>query len=289
MNVNKIASNIYSINLRTSQNSYCSEFEFTVNTKDDRIPKGKTILDTFATGQIYMNLPKNKVLSSYSSNLITIYNSYFHEPDSPNSFNLNNQSSTDTPNWVNRYNQDGFNGWIVDTSLFFELEDNYTGIAICKNFTGTIQSGLSYQSTEYPFANVPNFSVCSSHKVAINKTTASPCAYHSNQYKCPFYEARYDVLESNSIKTYGSDQVTNYELRVSPCLAGDAIYQVVDIASNNIAYSVNVEVRSEETDLEARKVFEEVMSTYKDGFTSLTELNNMPYSSEKNSYILSLV
>lgn len=288
MNLTKIASNIYSLTINTSQNSYCTEFQFTVNTNDHRLPAGKFVIDTFSTGQIYMSLPKNKVLSTPSENLKTIFTSYYSDPLSSTTFNFAKKSSGPLPNWVQEYSKDGFDGWILDVSLFFELETNYSGIAICKNFTGTIQSGKSYQAHDYPFANTPSFSVCSSSKVAINKTVATPCAFAHNQYKCPFYEARYDVLESNSIKTHGSEDIETYELRVSPCLAGDAVYQVVQISNNNVSYSINVEVRSDETDTEAKEVFHQVMNTYKDGFTALTEAKDMINSDQKNSYILSL-
>lgn len=288
MNLTKIASNIYSLIIKTNQNPYCGEFQFTLNTNDHRLPAGRMVIDTFSTGQIYMNLPKNKVLSNATENLRTIFTSFYHDPDNYIGFNLARKSSDSIPNWVQQYSKDGFDGWILDVSLFFELETNYSGIAICKNFTGTIQSGKSYQAHDYPFANIPSFAVCSSSKVAINKTVATPCAFAHNQYKCPFYEARYDVLESNSIKTHGSENTETYELRVSPCLAGDAVYQVVQISNNNVSYSINVEIRSDETDTEAKEVFHQVMNTYKDGFTSLTESNNMINSDQKNSYILSL-
>jgi hypothetical protein len=289
MNLNKITSNTYNLTLQINDNSYCSHFEFTINTNDQRLPAGKMVIDSFSTGQIYMNLPKDKVLSNASQNLRTIFSSYYHNPLTSNGFNLAKKSSDDTPNWVNLYSVDGFDGWIFDTKLFFDLEDNHLGMPICKNFTGNIQSGQFYQSEEYAFANLPPFAVCSSSKVSINKTTATPCAYSLNQHKCPFYESRYDVLESNSIKTYGSDDFTVYELRISPCISGDAIYQIVQVDTNNITYSINVELRSDETDSEAKEVFEQVMATYKDGFTSLSEVNNMSSSVEKNSYILSLI
>jgi hypothetical protein len=288
MNLNKITSNKYNLTLSTN-NSYRSEFAFIVNTHDERVPKGKMVIDSFSTGEIYMNLRKDKVLSQPSENIRTIFNSYYHDPLDSTGFNLAKKSTDNTPNWVNSYSADGFDGWIVDTSLFFDLEDNYLGIPICKNFTGNVSSDQFYQSEDYTFANLPPFSVCSSSKIAIDKTIATPCVYSSNQHKCPFYESRYDVLESNSIKTYGSDELTVYELRVSPCISGDAIYQIVQVNNNNITYSINVEVRSDETDTEAKKVFEEFKAVYKDGFTSLSEVNNMSGSIQKNSYILSLI
>jgi predicted DNA-binding protein YlxM (UPF0122 family) len=289
MNLNKITSNTYNLTLQVNDNSYRSHFEFIINTNDQRVPTGKTIIDLFSTGQIYMNLPKDKVLSNGSDNLRTIFSSYYHDPLTYNGFNLAKKSSDTIPTWAELYSVDNFDGWILDTKLFFDLQDNYLGMPICKNFTGHIQSGSFYQSQEYAFANLPPFAVCSSSKVAITKTTAAPCAYSYNQYKCPFYESRYDLLQSNSIKTYGSDDLTIYELRVSPCISGDAIYQIVQVDTNNITYSINVELRSDETDTEAKEVFQQVMETYKDGFTSLSQVNNMSSSVEKNSYILSLV
>jgi hypothetical protein len=289
MNLNKITSNTYNLTLHVNDNSYCSHFEFTINTNDQRVPTGKTIIDLFSTGQIYMNLPKDKALSNGGENLRTIFSSYYHDPLTYNGFNLAKKSSDTIPTWAELYSVDNFDGWILDTKLFFDLQDNHLGMPICKNFTGNIQSGAFYQSQEYAFANLPPFAVCSSSKVAITKTTAAPCAYSYNQYKCPFYESRYDLLESNSIKTYGSDDLTIYELRVSPCISGDAIYQIVQVDTNNITYSINVELRSDETDTEAKEVFQQVMETYKDGFTSLSQVNNMSSSVEKNSYILSLV
>lgn len=289
MNLNKITSNTYNLNLQINDNSYRSQFEFTINTNDQRVPIGKTVIDLFSTGQIYMNLPKDKVLSNASDNLRTIFSSYYHDPLTYNGFNLAQKSSDNIPTWAELYSVDNFDGWILDTKLFFDLQDNLLGMPICKNFTGNIQSGAFHKSQEYAFANLPPFAVCSSPKVAISKTTAASCAYSHNQYKCPFYESRYDLLESNSIKTYGSDDLTVYELRVSPCISGDAIYQIVQIDTHNITYSINVELRSDETDTEAKEVFQQVMETYKDGFTSLSQVNNMSSSVQKNSYILSLI
>lgn len=288
MKLNKISYNKYSLQISAPNNSYCQKFEFIVNTNELKLPEGKMVIDIFATGEVYLNLSKNKVISHSNSNFDTVLNAYWLNPDRTDSFNLTVKDGVSPPNWVARYQQDGFDGWIIDTSLLLELEDNHIGIPVCKSFTGTVNSGSTYQSDAFSFANRPPFAVCSSEKIPQNKVEASPCAFPSNQSRCPFFEARYDVMETNSIKSHGSDQVVTFQLRVSPCFAGDAVYQIVNIDTNEISYSVNVELRTDETDIEIAKVFHDVMSTYQDGFTTLDQINNIPISIQKNSYILSL-
>ena len=108
MNLNKITSNTYNLNLQVNDNSYRSQFEFTINTNDQRVPIGKTVIDLFSTGQIYMNLPKDKVLSNASDNLRTIFSSYYHDPLTYNGFNLAKKSSDNIPTWAELYSVDDF-------------------------------------------------------------------------------------------------------------------------------------------------------------------------------------
>ncbi len=291
MSIENISHNLIKFSFTVSGNSYKSDHSYLLNYRYSSIPQNKLVWDAFGTSNWFANLPLDKKVVAYGNNIITIFNSYYSDPTFCGGFNLANRDSDATnTGWVDRYQDGEIDGWIFDFSLLFDSAKDYSSVFVCKNFTGSLSSGVRVKSPSYSFANTVSLDVCSSEKVFIDKSEPATCAFSSNQHKCPFYEARYDVLRSDTITPYGSDTSINLELRISLSLSGTALYSIMNTTLNETSTTISSFSRNEETDDNAMQVYLEILSAYEDGFTNLKQLDLSTSSPvEKNSFILSLV
>jgi hypothetical protein len=79
-----------------------------------------------------------------------------------------------------------------------------------------------------------------------------------------------------------------YSLTVSMSLEGKYTYQIIRLSDNEVNYTMPVDSRTKETDEKAIEVFEEVISSYQDGFKTVYDCTVSEAQNQKNSFILSL-
>jgi hypothetical protein len=262
---------------------------FIMNHKTHSIPDNLVVWDAFGTNNWYVNLPTGKTISEIHSNVYTILTTFYSDKFDEGVFNLKNPDSNDKlVSWANRYKHDNFDGWSFDRSLLFTLSEDYSSVPVCSNFTGTVNN-VYIVSKKYAFANKISSYVCSSPKVVTNKLEPSFCPYATSQCQCPFYEPVSEIIKSDSVTHYGSETLTQFELSASPTLGFSFIYTIKNKTLDETCTVIASPNRTEETDINAIDIYNEMLNIYVDSFSQLKEVDlSEPSQNDKNSYILSL-
>lgn len=260
---------------------------FNLNHKISSVPNDKIIWDAFGTKDWYTNLSISKKISSIHENMITIFSQYYNHGSESN-FDLANPNTQASATWATRYQENGYDGWLIKTSLLFNISEDNSSIPVCSHYTGMV-GGQKIVSSGYLFANVVSAHVCSHPKVASNMQEPSFCPYSENQNSCPFYEASEEILRSDDISYYGSDSSTTFQLSVSKTLGSTSVYTITNKTLNQVSNVIYSPSRSEETDLNAIEVYEEMLTAYSDPYTKVSNTEIVEdIQKQRNSYILSL-
>lgn len=251
-------------------------------------PKTHFFWNAFGDEKIYIDLPAGKKLTLHS-NMQSLFSGFYSAPNfSPGHFYVTNPDSLDNA-WAFRYKNEQYNGWMISKALFFEYFDDFSSVGVCSHFTGLV-SGLYIRSKNYSFANTIPYSTCSHPDLA--DKAALPfisCAYESNHANCPYYSFHSETISSKSVADFMNENYTVYSLTVSMSLSGGYTYQIIRLSDKEVNYSMPVDSRTQETDAKAIEVFEEMLSSYEDGFKTVTEFTLSEPQTQKNSFILSLV
>jgi hypothetical protein len=245
--------------------------------------------NAFSDGKIYVEVPVGKKLSINTGNMQSLFDSFYHSdsPDS-NSFHITNPNSKGS-SWAFPFSLENYRGWMMSINVFFNYVDDFSNVGICEHYTGSV-SGLYIRSKNYPFANTIPYSTCS-HPDLSSKSSFSfvTCAYDSNHAQCPYYASDSQIIASKSINGFMNENSIIYNLTVSMSLDAKYTYQIIRMSDNDVNYTMSVDYRTQDTDEEAIKVFEEIISSYQDGFKTVYDCTLTDNQNQKNSFILSLV
>jgi len=245
--------------------------------------------NAFGDKKIYVEVPVGKKLSINTGNMQSLFDTFYHSDSSdPDTFYVTNPNSKGSP-WAFPYSSGNYSGWMMSKNVFFDYVNDFSGVGVCSHYTGSL-SGLYVRSKNYPFANTIPYTTCS-HPDLTSKSSLSfiSCAYDSNHAECPYYSSDSQIIASKSINGFMNENSIIYNLTVSMSLDAKYTYQIIRMSDNDVNYSILVEHRTEETDSKAIEVFEEMVSSYEDGFKTVYDCTLTDNQNQKNSFILSLV
>ena len=253
--------------------------------------------DFFLSGNIHVYLPLNHQLSNeITSNLETIFKSFFFKQARPDSFHLSNKDSSGRVTWAEHSmfkTQSGseYDGWLIAFNLIFKSEVDHSRIGFCDSFTGMVNDKVII-SKKYAYANMFPSHICSHPEVrpqSIGSLDPVYCQYSFNQSECPYYSVTHETIASRRVESYGSVDSLLLNLNVFTSINGSVQYQIVLNPDNIVNYTMSVDSRTETTDAEALVVLDEIVSSYNDGFKTVSHAElHQEEKNQKPSYIMSL-
>lgn len=251
--------------------------------------KNNFFWNAFGDKKIYIVVPAGKRLTIIPSNMQSLFETFYYSPlQASSDFHVTDPNSKGST-WAFRHTSGNYDGWMMSKDVFFRYVDDFSNVGVCSHYTGPV-AGLYIRSKKYPFANTIPYTTCSHPHLNSNPALSFvTCAYDSNHASCPYYSCDSQIIASKSINGFMNEDSIIYNLTLSMNLEGKYTYQIIRHSDNEVNYTMPVDVRTEDTDTQAMQVFEEVVSSYEDGFKTIYDCTVSEAQTQKNSFILSLV
>lgn len=284
-------------------NSYCLYINYSENIAPDSF-----VWDYFSTGELYINIPKNKTIEYARDTFRTLFKNYFLKPQ-----RLGNPAPVGTKPFdfvtsVSSPSSPNIQAWMFEISKFFSLKDTSSKIPVASSpicsYLTINDPGKSFfiKSDSYIFANVPDnsfFCSCPSIIGQLPYASCAPYALLMPMNKCSGYNPKTTLLESKIVTL---DNTTNFfTLILEYSLSSQLTHQfnissVTQDKEVNLVFSLDYPLTEDYDKLlqSATEVYNTFLVNYTNATTSdsikISQEDNIPdQSKEVNSYIFSLL
>lgn len=273
--------------------------------QNENVPESAFLYDYFGSGEIFVNVPADKILTGAKEKFAAFYRKNFMgvgsslKTEYPSQIgvipNSGSGTSYPTPSTIGTSNPTY--GWLFGLETYFNLEDSNSVPKIvdpiCKyySYSGKNKSE-NIISSEYNFANhIENYPSCSCAAKTGSPKSLGFCEFpKSCQTSCRFYSPLSETVSKVVITPNNSDQSIEFETVRLKLNNGNNLYRIINVSNLSVVNQIEVpsEVSEGDANKQVSEIFNEYISCYLDHQHQNINLNTNDVV-EKNSFIQTLL